>query len=248
MDFSARRARKRSRSASGRAPARTYFYGHSAGARIGRGMNYTPGLNKGADGKPYLRRVPRRRCGAAGGWLPVLMKDGKDVLFATDAEKAAFVPQLDIVAPDVQQHLAVEEAGLHDRQLSREQAQQRAHPARQGPDVEVPHVRSAQHQPFGGERRRAGRRSSMMMDRFIDMLDAWVDKGVAPPPSRSDWAELGDANRDGTIEHAGARFPRGRVSARRLLPDRPAPRARRRLRRSPARASSRSTTTRCSST
>jgi hypothetical protein len=24
------------------------------------------------------------------------------------------------------------------------------------------------------------------MDRFIDMLDAWVDDGVAPPPSRTD--------------------------------------------------------------
>ena len=27
----------------GQAPARTYFYGHSAGARIGRGLNYVAG-------------------------------------------------------------------------------------------------------------------------------------------------------------------------------------------------------------
>ena len=35
-------------------PGRTYFYGHSAGARIGRGINYTPGLNQGRDGKPMF--------------------------------------------------------------------------------------------------------------------------------------------------------------------------------------------------
>ena len=27
---------------------------------------------------------------------------------------------------------------------------------------------------------------SKLMDRFIDLLDAWVDRGMAPPPSRSD--------------------------------------------------------------
>jgi hypothetical protein len=36
----------------GRAPARTYFYGHSAGARMGRGLNYMPGRNAGRDGQP----------------------------------------------------------------------------------------------------------------------------------------------------------------------------------------------------
>jgi hypothetical protein len=33
---------------------------------------------------------------AAGTWYPVVMKDGRDVLFATDAAKAAFVPQIDV--------------------------------------------------------------------------------------------------------------------------------------------------------
>ena len=48
---------------------------------------------------------------------------------------------------------------------------------------------------------------SKLMDTFIDMLDAWVDKSVAPPPTRSDWAELGDTNRDGTIENPALAFP-----------------------------------------
>jgi hypothetical protein len=45
------------------------------------------------------------------------------------------------------------------------------------------------------------------MDRFIDMVDAWADKGVAPPPTHSDWAELGDTNRDGTIDHPALAYP-----------------------------------------
>ena len=83
-------------------------------------------------------------------------------------------------------------------------------------------VRSISHS--GGESLADGRRGdvqildmSKLMDRFIDMLDAWVEKGVAPPPTRSDWAELGDVNRDGTIEQPGARLSRGGVPARRLL-------------------------------
>jgi hypothetical protein len=45
------------------------------------------------------------------------------------------------------------------------------------------------------------------MDRFIDMVDAWADRGVAPPPTHSDWPELGDANHDGTIESPALAFP-----------------------------------------
>jgi hypothetical protein len=48
---------------------------------------------------------------------------------------------------------------------------------------------------------------SKMMDRFIDLLDAWVDRGVAPPPTRSDWAELGDADRDGALAYPALAFP-----------------------------------------
>jgi hypothetical protein len=39
------------------------------------------------------------------------------------------------------------------------------------------------------------------------MLDAWVDKGVEPPPTKSDWAELGDVDKDGVVENHGLSFP-----------------------------------------
>jgi hypothetical protein len=66
----------------------------------------------------------------------------------------------------------------------------------------------------GGETLPDGRRGpvqildlSRMMDRFVDMLDEWAEKGTAPPPTRSDWAELGDADRDGAIEHPALAYP-----------------------------------------
>jgi hypothetical protein len=45
------------------------------------------------------------------------------------------------------------------------------------------------------------------MDKFIDILDAWVEKGTEPPVTRSDCAELGDANKDGLIEYPALSFP-----------------------------------------
>jgi hypothetical protein len=197
----------------GQAPRRTYFYGHSAGARIGRGINYTQGLNTGRDGKVLFDGILADD-GAAGGWLPVTMKDGKDVLFATDADKAAFVPQIDIShqmynniwpskKPDYMSSSYLENKRKNARIL-REKGL--------GNKERMYEVRSISHS--GGESLPDGRRGelqildmSRLMENFIDMLDAWVEKGVAPPPTRSDWAELGDINKDGTIENPGLAFP-----------------------------------------
>lgn len=46
-----------------------------------------------------------------------------------------------------------------------------------------------------------------LVDGFIDILDAWVDRGVVPPPTKSDWAELGDADRDGIVENEALALP-----------------------------------------
>jgi hypothetical protein len=205
----------------GQPPRRTYFYGHSAGARIGRGINYTPGLNRGPDGKPFFDGIIADD-GAAGGWLPVVMNEGKDVLFASDADKAAFVPQLDVthqmynnIWPSKRAAYMTESYLANKRNNAR---------VLRDKGLTVKHrmyeVRSISHS--GGESLPEGPPSSFgagkrgevqildmskLMDRFIDMLDAWVEKGAAPPATRSDWAELGDANRDGTIENPGIAFP-----------------------------------------
>ena len=198
----------------GQAPRRTYFYGHSAGARIGRGINYTSGLNKGRDGQPLFDGIIADD-GAAGGWLPVFLKDGKDVLFATAADKAAFVPQIDIshqmynnIWPSKRADFMSNSYLENKRNNARILRDKGLAPAKE----RMYEVRSISHS--GGESLPDGRRGeiqildmSKLMQNFIDMLDRWVEKGVAPPPTRSDWAELGDADRDGTIENPGIAFP-----------------------------------------
>jgi len=197
----------------GQAPRRTYFYGHSAGARIGRGLNYTPKLNTRRDGRVFFDGVLADD-GAAGGWLPVVMKDGKDVLFATDADKASFVPQIDI-SHQMYNNIWPSKRAPFMSSSYLENKRNNARILRDkglGTKERMYEVRSISHS--GGESLAEGRRGeiqildmSKLMDRFVDMLDAWVDKGTAPPPTRSDWAELGDADRDGTIEHPALAFP-----------------------------------------
>ena len=187
----------------GQAPARTYFYGHSAGARIGRGLNYVAGLNKGPDGKPMFDGIFVDDS-AAGTWLPVLMKSGQDVLFTTEAEKAAMVPQLEIVHQMYNNIWATNVAlGVTNSYLENKRTNARIMRDKGlTPKFRAYEVRSISHSaggpsldvaPFWGD--------------MFDVLDAWVDKGVAPPPSRSDWEELGDVDRDGVVEHQGVSLP-----------------------------------------
>lgn len=197
----------------GRAPARKYFYGHSAGARIGRGINYAPGVNLGRDGKTFFDGILADD-GAAGGWLPIVMQDGKDVLFATEAQRAAFVPQLDI-SHQMYNNIWPTEKAVFMSSSYLENKRQNARVLRDkglGARERMYEVRSISHS--GGESLPEGGRGelrildmSKLMDRFIDLLDAWVEQGVAPPATRSDWAELGDADKDGTIENPALAFP-----------------------------------------
>jgi hypothetical protein len=183
----------------GKPPARTYFYGHSAGARIGRGINYTPGLNADRDGTAFFDGILADD-GAAGGWLPVLFRDGKDVLLMSDADKAKFVPQIDIShqmynniwpskRPDYMSASYLANKRNNARILM-EKGLTSKH--------RMYEVRGISHS--GGESFPDGRRGelqildmSKLMDRFIDMLDAWVERGTAPSASRSDGPHMRSA-------------------------------------------------------
>jgi hypothetical protein len=48
---------------------------------------------------------------------------------------------------------------------------------------------------------------SKLMDKFIDILDAWVSRGATPPPTHSDYPVLGDANSDGIVENPALAMP-----------------------------------------
>jgi len=197
----------------GQAPRLTYFYGHSAGARIGRDLNYTPGLNVDRSGKRYFDGILADDA-AAGTWLPVLMKDGKDVLFANAADKATFVPQIDIshqmynniwdhkmpsyMSPSYLANKRANARLLREKGIA--PAKERMYEIRG-----ISHSGNESLAPRRGEI--DGLDLSRMMDRFIDILDAWVDKGTNPPPSRADFAAVGDADGDGAIENPALAFP-----------------------------------------
>lgn len=212
VDFT-RLAKKAIEKRLGKPPARTYFYGHSAGGRIGRSLNYVPGLNIGPDGKPVFDGILADDS-ATGLWLPVVMKDGKDVLFATEADRKAFVPQLEVT----HQMYNAESPGEKAAWVSTNYLQNKRQNAKilrdKGltPKHRMYEVRRISHS--GGETLPDGKRGdtqildlAKMMERFVDMLDAWVDKSVAPPSSRSDWPELGDVDKDGVVELPALVFP-----------------------------------------
>ena len=198
----------------GRAPSRTYLYGHSAGARIGRGMNYVKGLNYDTDGKPTFDGMVLDDA-ATGLWAPVVMRDGQDVLFATEAEKASFVPQLEVTH---QIYNGVAGRGKIPDFVSLGYLENKRRNAVTllakglGNKHRMYEVRSISHS--GGETLPDGKRGkvqildvSLMMDKFIDMIDTWVDAGVPPPPTRSDLAELGGGTTDNQTERPALSFP-----------------------------------------
>ena len=187
----------------GKAPARTYFYGHSAGARLGRGLNYTAGLNKGPDGKPLFDGIFVDDSGA-GTWLPVIMRNGKDVLFTTEAERAAAVPQLEVIHQMYNRIWTTKHAlGVTSSYLENKRTNARMmRDKNMTPRFRAYEVRSISHSAGG-----PGLDVAPLWGDLFDLLDAWVDKGVEPPATRSDWAELGDVNDDGIVENAGLSLP-----------------------------------------
>jgi hypothetical protein len=196
----------------GRPPAHVYMYGHSAGARIGHALNYTAGLNVGRDGKRFFDGLLNDDP-AAGTWYPVVMKDGKDVLFADPADKAGFVPMID-VAHQMYNNIwpPKHPAWMSSSYLENKRNNARILRDKGLTNYRMYEVRAISHS--GGENLRDGQKGaidnldlSRMMDRFIDMLAGWVEKGTAPPPTRSDWAELGGVTADGAIQHPALAFP-----------------------------------------
>ena len=179
----------------GRAPSRVYLYGHSAGARIGHAVNYAPGLNVGRDGTRFFDGILADDP-AAGTWYPVVMKDGKDVLFSTGVEKAAFVPEID-VAHQMYNNIwePKHPAWMSDSYLENKRNNARILRDKGIAKYRMYEVRGVSH--AGGET--DGWRGQILnldlasvMDRLVDMVDAWADRGIAPPPTHSDWAELAD--------------------------------------------------------
>lgn len=198
----------------GSAPTRTYWYGHSSGARPGRLVNYQPGLNKGADGKPIIDGVLAGDSGA-GMWQPILIENGKDVLFTTPEDRARFVKQIETshmlygnTTEDNPPPYATRDY-LANKRLNARVLREKG----LGDKHRVYEIEGISHS--GGEYLPEGKRApdveildvSRLMDVMIDLLDNWVEKGVEPPVSMSNWHELGDLDKDGVVENPAIRLP-----------------------------------------
>jgi len=198
----------------GALPRRTYWYGHSGGARPGRMVSYKAGINVDDDGTPIIDGVIVDDAGS-GLWLPVSMKDGKDVIFTGNDDKSRMVPTIEIghllyvnETPDDPPAWRGSNNFLHNKRQNAKILRDKG----LWNKFRYYEIDGISHS--GGEYLAEGKRGdvnildmSRLMDGFIDLLDNWVEKGTAPPPTRSDWRELGDADKDNIVENGAIKMP-----------------------------------------
>jgi len=177
----------------GRKAEKTYFYGFSAGGFLGRLVQYQPGANRGDDGQPVFDGFLLGDAGA-GYWLPVLTVDGKDALFVGDDRKR-FVPQIDI---SHQLYLGEAGDGLERKRQNARILLDKG----LGDKHRIYEVRGVSHMDAGQVSRPELVAQALdlggLNEALIDILDRWVVKGEAPPPSKSDLSDL--AGREGKNE------------------------------------------------
>jgi len=174
----------------GRKPQRTYYYGFSAGAFLGRVVQYHSGFNRDDDGSAMFDGFILDDAGG-GDFRPVMLVDGKDVILASDEDKRRFAPQIDISHQlDVGENdssirkkrdnaVLLKQKGLADKHRVYE-IKGLAH-IDAGLVTRNDHI--AQALDLGG-----------IMDALVDRLDQWVVAGKVPPPSRAAIPALGGKN------------------------------------------------------
>jgi hypothetical protein len=189
----------------GKKPSRNYWWGHSAGTYTALALNYMiqsePQLNTDADGQETISGFLDDDPGG-GLFLPMLVKDGTDILYRTPQEKAKFVKSLVIshqAYPLVYSNVVVGEfdakhapAGISDTALTNKRNMAKLF-SKKGMDnvFRMYEVRSVSHQ--GDEDLESNKNRdiqvvhlSRVMDAAVDLLDNWVEKGIEPPKTKSD--------------------------------------------------------------
>src|SRR5262249_11057999 len=130
----------------------------------------------------------------AGYWLPVLTVDGKDMLFVGDDRKR-FVPQIDITH---QLYLGEAGDGLERKRQNARILLDKG----LGDKHRMYEVRGVSHMDAGQASRPELVAQALDLggvnEALIDILDRWVGKSEAPPPSKSDLSAL--AGREGKNE------------------------------------------------
>ena len=186
----------------GHKPSRNYWYGHSAGAYTGLSINYMADeFNKEPDGKRTIDGFIDDDPGG-GLFIPMLMKNGQDVLFRTAEEKAKFTKTI-VIAHQLypltygeanpgemdpkEVPKWVSPVALDNKRTAARVFKEKA----MGGGFRMYEVKGVSH--MGGENLPTGKDHdteildlSKLMDGVIDLLDNWVEKDIAPPETRSD--------------------------------------------------------------
>jgi hypothetical protein len=196
----------------GAKPSRTYWYGHSGGARPGRMVNYKAGINIDTDGSPIIDGIIVDDAGS-GLWVPIVMKDGLDTVLMTEADRQRFVPMIEIghllyvnETPDDPPAWRGGNNFLANKRINAKTLIEKGL-GNKFRYYEIDGISHSAGSAFNAERIPSGIDLDLLMEGITDMLDAWVEKGIAPPPTRSDWKVLGDANKDGIIENPAIDVP-----------------------------------------
>ena len=196
----------------GAVPSRTYWYGHSGGARPGRMVNYKAGINIDTDGSPIIDGIIVDDAGS-GLWVPIAFKDGLDTVLMTDEQKGHFVPMIEIghmlyvnETPDDPPAWRGGNNFLANKRINAKTLIEKGL-GNKFRYYEVDGISHSSGSAFSADSQPSGIDLDLLMEGVTDLLDAWVEKGVAPPPTRSDWKVLGDANKDGVIENPAIDMP-----------------------------------------
>ncbi len=198
----------------GERPSNTYWYGHSAGGMTARLINYKPGENLDENGEPIINGFLNDDSGG-GRYLPYVEKDGKNILFDRQEARQQFIKTIEIPhqlflryrnRPGLPEWISPVYLTNHrfTARILREKGL--------GDKFRMYEVRGISH--MGDEYLEDGKRGdvetvrlSRLMDGLIDLLDNWVENGIAPPATRSDLMELGDVNGDGVNENEAIALP-----------------------------------------
>ena len=200
----------------GEKPLRTYFYGHSSGGMIGRLINYKPEENLNESGEPIIDGFLNDDSGG-GRYLPIVEEEGKDILFATEKERRLFVKTIEIphqlfYRPERDRNRNIPQWNSSVYLINQRMTAKILQDKGLGDKIRMYEVRGISHS--GGEYLEEGRDGdivildlSHLMDALIDILDDWVERDIAPAPTKSDWMELGDVDGDGVNENEAVALP-----------------------------------------
>ena len=189
----------------GRKPSRNYWYGHSAGAYSALALNYQQDANKEPDGSNLITGFIADDPGG-GLFVPMLVKNGQDVLLRTAEERSKFIKTIVIAHQAYPLQYTENIPGEMDirnvpKWVSPVALNNKRTTARvmkeKGLDggYRMYEVKGVSHS--GGENLPDGRSGdveildlSRFVDGVIDLLDTWVEKGIAPPPTKSESAGI----------------------------------------------------------